>query len=229
VVNFAPILLEQIEEYAKQVNGYLHENAAITDPLLAALVSTSIPDDLEDRLKLIKDCLRANREHQINRYPAFQNWAEMAGWLEQHFEALGYINNQYISDLLVWYHLAWMGETVKLKDSRIQHLIQKGYGYTLHDRIELVEIIGELLANVLCSYKNLVKKGQLELSVTPYAHPIMPLLLDLQSTHEAMPGAMLPELPAYPGGAERVSWHLSKGVETFKRFFGFQTQRLLAI
>jgi len=50
----------------------------------------------------------------------------------------------------------------------------------------------------------------------------MPLLLDLNTTREAMPEAPLPELSAYPGGEERVKWHLEKGVQTFKRLFGFK-------
>ncbi len=93
-----------------------------------------------------------------------------------------------------------MGETVKLTDSRVKRLIEKGSDYTLHDRIEIVEVIAEQLSSVICRYKVLARKGQVELSVTPYAHPIMPLLLDLNSTHEAMPNAPLPELDAYPGG-----------------------------
>ncbi len=222
VVNFAPILLEQIEEYAKQVAGYLHDGISITDPLLAALVDPSIPSDPEERMKLVKDCMRANRERQINRYPAFKKLVEMAEWLEQHYDSLNYVNSQFISDMLVWYHLAWMGETVKLTDNRVKRLIEKGSGYTLHERVEITEIIGEQLANVICRYKVLARKGQIELSVTPYAHPIMPLLLDLNSTLEAIPNAPLPELDAYPGGEERVKWHLEKGVQTFQRFFGFK-------
>ncbi len=88
VVNFAPILLEQIEEYARQVNGYLHDRISITDPLLAALVDPSIPADPEQRMKLVKDCMRANRERQINRYPAFKRLVEMADWLEHHYDVL---------------------------------------------------------------------------------------------------------------------------------------------
>lgn len=222
VVNFAPILLEQIEEYARQVNGFLHGRASITDPLLASLAESSIPEDPGLRMKLVKDCMRANRERQINRYPAFQRLIDMADCLEQHYDSLIYLNGQFISDILVWYHLAWMGETVKLTDSRVKRLIEKGSRYTLHDRIELVEVIAEQLTNVICRYKELAIKGQIELSVTPYAHPIMPLLLDLNTTHEAMPDAPLPELSAYPGGEERVLWHLEKGAQTFKRFFGFE-------
>ena len=221
VVNFAPILLEQIEEYAKQVNGYLNHHTAITDKLLAALVSDKMPDDLEERLNLLKNCLKANRDRQINRYTAFKRLADMTDWLDHHFDALRYVNDQFIIDMLVWYHLAWMGETVKLKDSRVQHLIEKGSGYTQHDRLELLQIIGEQLSSVIQRYKVLARKGQVELSVTPYAHPIMPLLLDIQSTYEAMPYAQLPHLTRYAGGKDRVKWHINKGIETFERFFGF--------
>ena len=220
VINFAPILLEQIEEYANQVNGYLHNDLSIKDPLLAALVAPGIPEDPEDRLKLVKDCMRANRDRQINRYPAFVKLVEMTEWLEQHYGSLCYVNAQFIHDILVWYHLAWMGETVKLTDSRVKYLIEKGSGYTQHDRIEIVQIIGELLANVIRRYKVLARKGQIELSVTPYAHPIIPLLLDLNTTLEAMPDGDLPELNGYPGGEDRVKWHIEKGIQTFKRFFG---------
>ena len=220
VINFAPILLEQIEDYANQVSGYLRNGVAITDPLLAALVAPTIPEEPEDRLRLVKDCMRANRERQINRYPAFVKLVEMTEWLEQHYGSLSYVNAQFIHDILVWYHLAWMGETVKLTDSRIKYLIEKGTCYSIHDRIEVVQIIGELLANVIRRYKVLARKGQIELSVTPYAHPIIPLLLDLNTTLEAMPDADLPELNGYPGGEDRVQWHLEKGIQTFKRFFG---------
>jgi alpha-amylase/alpha-mannosidase (GH57 family) len=220
VVNFAPILLEQIEDYTKQINGYLHDRIAIKDGLLSALVSPTIPADIETRLGLIKDCMRANRERQINRYPAFQRLIEMAEWLKNHHDGINYVNSQFITDILVWYHLAWMGETVKLSDSRIKRLIAQGSEYTLHDRVELLEIIGEIHTNLLGRYKSLAKKGRIELSVTPYAHPIMPLMLDIKSAHEAMPNAPLPALSIYSGGEKRVRWHLKKGIETFERFFG---------
>ena len=106
VVNFAPILLEQIEAYANQVQAYLRNGLTINDPLLAALVAPTIPEDPEDRLQLVNDCLRANRDRQINRYPAFQKLVEMSQWLQQHYGSLCYVNAQFIHDILVWYHLA---------------------------------------------------------------------------------------------------------------------------
>ena len=222
VVNFAPILLEQIEDYSNQLNGFLHDRIAIKDPLLAALADPSVSAHPEHRLKLLHDCRKASRDRQINRYPTFAKLTEMAEWIQTHQDAVNYVNAQFVTDILVWYHLAWMGETVKLTDFRVQRLIEKGSGFSLHDRIELLEIIRDLLSKVLYRYKSLARKGRIELSVTPYAHPILPLLLNIRSACEAMPGVQLPELENYPGGAERVQWHLSAGVATFKHFFGFE-------
>ncbi|OAI17617.1 glycoside hydrolase [Methylomonas lenta] len=224
VVNFAPILLEQIEDYSNQVSAFLQDRIGIKDPLLAALVDPSISADPEKRLKLVHDCRKASRERQINRYPMFRKLTEMAEWIQSHQDAINYVNSQFITDILVWYHLAWMGETVKLTDTRVQRLIEKGSGFSLHDRIEILEIIRDLLSKVLYRYKSLARKGRIELSVTPYAHPIMPLMLDLNSALDATPQALMPVLEAYPGGEQRVQWHLAKGVETFKHFFGFEPQ-----
>lgn len=224
VVNFAPILLEQIEDYSNQVSNYLQDRVAVRDPLLAALLEPSVSGDIEKRLKLLHDCRKANRDRQINRYPAFRKLMEMSDWIQAHPDGVNYVNAQFIFDNLVWYHLVWMGETVKLTDSRVQRLIEKAGGYSLHDRIEVVEIIGDLLSKVLYRYKSLAIKGRIELSVTPYAHPIMPLMLDINSARESQPTATLPKLEQYPGGEERVVWHLRKGVETFKHFFGFEPQ-----
>jgi len=224
VVNFAPILLEQIEDYSNQVNSFLLDRIAIKDPFLAALVEPSVSADPENRLALLHDCRKANRERQIDRYPAFRKLTEMAEWIQTHQDAINYVNAQFVTDIVVWYHLAWMGETVKLTDVRVQRLIEKGSGFSLHDRIELLEIIRDLLSKVIYRYKSLARKGRIELSVTPYAHPIMPLMLDINSALEAMPNAQMPVLDQYPGGEERVRWHLAKGLATFKHFFGFEPQ-----
>jgi alpha-amylase/alpha-mannosidase (GH57 family) len=221
VVNFTPILLEQIDDYSRQISAYLQGNGVIKDPLLCALVDPALPTERERRMALIKDCLRANEQHLIKRFKVYQHLAAMGHWLDENHSALMYIDNQYLADLLVWYHLAWMGETVRRSDIRIRRLIEKGSGFTFEDRRTLLEVIGELLATVFSRYRVLAERGQIELSVTPYAHPIVPLLLDLQSATEAMPDASLPLCSDYPGGEERVRWHIRHGLDVFQRIFGF--------
>ena len=72
VINFAPILLQQIDDYSQQVQRYFNENTMIKDPLLNALVDPTLPATPEYRHSLIKSCLRANEQHVIGRFDAYQ-------------------------------------------------------------------------------------------------------------------------------------------------------------
>ena len=220
VVNFAPVLLEQLSDYAGQVNGFLSENKGIRDPLLAALVCPVQPGKREQRMELVNACLRANELRSIKRFEHYQKLAEMAGWFHKHPAGIQYVSDQFITDLLVWYHLAWMGETVRRSNDLVKQLMEKGTGFTLHDRRQLLKLIGELLSSVIDRYRELAEKGQIELSMSPYAHPILPLLLDIHSARDAMPDVSMPRLADYPGGEERADWHIREGIATFEQYFG---------
>lgn len=220
VVNFAPILLEQIEEYCRQVTAYLDGEGAITDPLLAALAEPALPGDAEDQLALIRKCLHANEERMIGRFEPYQRLAHLARYYETHPKTLLYASSQFLADLLVWYHLSWLAESARRADARIIALQDKARNYSLHDRRELLQILLELMASVIPRYRALADQGKVELTMSPYAHPIVPLLLDLGSAREAMPDVQLPINHAYPGGRERALWHLQQGRETFARVFG---------
>ncbi len=220
VINFAPILVEQIEDCIGQIGDYLNGHGAIRDPLLAELVEPALPGDKHERLKLMQDCLRANRERIIQRFKPYQQLATMAQWYEEHPGNLIYASNQFLADLLVWYHLGWMAESVRRTDPRIRRLQEKACNYTLHDRRELLQVILEQMESIIPRYRALADRGQIELCMSPYAHPIVPLLLDMESAREAMPGVALPLTTQYPGGEERVRWHIQRGREVFERAFG---------
>jgi len=222
VINFTPTLLEQIDDYAQQIRAYLEHGEVIKDDMLDNLVQTVLPASPEKRLDIVKNSLRANEERLIKRYHQYERLAEQAHFLETHPEAIIYLHDQYLVDLLVWFHLAWMGETVRRSDIRIRKLLDKGHGFNIDDRHEVLRIIGELCANVIGRYRSLSQRGQVELSMTPYAHPIMPLLFDIQSAREAMPEVTLPTCEHYPDGAHRVDWHVEKGMAVFEKYFGFR-------
>lgn len=221
VVNFAPILLEQLDDYRQQVAAFNADTTPISDSLLNALGSAVLPTDQETCLQLMQACLRANQKRLIDRFPAFKMLVDLARWALKHPAALHYLGDQFLADLLVWYHLAWMGETVRRKDLRVKRLQEKAHHYSMHDRRELMEVIGDILDSLIPRYRALAESGRVELSVTPYAHPIVPLLLDIESAQEAMPEAPLPDGRGYPGGEERAVWHIRRGREVFERFFGF--------
>lgn len=223
VVNFAPILIEQINDYASQVNAYIKDGVRIKDPLLDALVLDEAASG-EHSVFLMRSCLRVHEDRFINRFPAYRRLADMAAILLESPDMLLYIGEHFITDIVVWYHLAWIGETVRRNDERIKSLVEKSVNFNAEDRQVLMQVIGELLSTVLGRYRKLSESGQVELSMTPYAHPIVPLMLDINSAREAMPDVTLPEVEQYPGGEERVRWHFNKGIETFRHFFGIKPQ-----
>ncbi len=222
VVNFVPVLLEQLDDYVEQITDWLTRGRRIKDPLLAALAGPGLPRDQASRRNLMSACLRANEKHMRGRFRTFRRLTDIVRMVDEHAESSEYLNDQFIIDLMVWYHLAWMGEYPRVNDIRVKSLEKKRKGYNTEDRYKLVECIGDLLSSTIERYKKLAQSGRIELSVTPYAHPILPLLLDLGSAREAMPDVLLPESRSYPGGEERCRWHIHKGIESFERYFGFK-------
>jgi alpha-amylase/alpha-mannosidase (GH57 family) len=222
VVNFAPTLIEQIADYDQQLKSRFKGTGRLKDPMLIALDSPVQPVNIEERKTLISACLRANDEKLIAPFPHFAKLAKMAREFIEESDRLAYINDQFMIDLLVWYHLAWIGESVRRTDTRIQALMKKSHAFDFHDRRQLMTVISELLDGLIPRYRRLAESGQVELSVTPYAHPIVPLLLDINSASEAMPDVELPEITNYPGGEERAHWHMVEGLRVFESFFGFK-------
>ncbi len=228
VINFTPTLLEQIDDYTSQLKQFFSNkdrsdaHGYITDPFLAVLAGKNIPGDKSLRTCLIKSCLKANKDRLIDRFPAYKNLTEMAQWVMDKSPKIHYLNDQFIYDILVWYHLSWFGETVKRNNSTIKKLINKKYHYSYHDRIVLLKIITKLISGIIPRYKKLSKIGQIELSVSPYSHPIMPLIIDINSARDAMPDATLPRHKNYPGGVERLTWHINEGLQVFEDHFGFK-------
>ena len=221
IVNFTPILLEQIDDYATQIANFLSEQSPIGDPLLSALASPTLPIQSLDQKKLIYWCSRSNEQHVIQRFPVYERLLKLSEKLEESPDSIEYINDQYIHDLLVWYHLCWLAENVRRTDIRIKRLLKKEHTFDLHDRHELLTVIGEHMSSIIPRYRNLAESKQIELSTTPYAHPIVPLLVDLKCTTDAMPDAPLPSHDVYPGGVERSRWHIEKSISVFEQYFGF--------
>ncbi|ODB86134.1 glycoside hydrolase [Candidatus Thiodiazotropha endoloripes] len=222
VVNFAPVLLEQIDDYSEQIAAWLKTGQLIKDPLLAALAGPGLPVDEAYRKELISACMRANEHRLISRFKHFNELADLVKHTLENDRMVGYLNDQCLVDLLVWYHLAWVGECQRVNDLRVRSLQAKGRGFNSDDRRRLMELIGEVLQGLPGRYTDLAKSGQVELSVTPYAHPIVPLMIDMDSAKDALPSIHMPDLEQYPGGESRARWHMRKGLEVFEKHFGFR-------
>ena len=227
VVNFAPVLLEQLDDYAQQLDAMLTAGVPTQDHLLNFLAGIEpIPTDPTARLALIQACQRCHAPRMIHPYPAFHRLLRMIGatdeagvgslGLQWH---LSYLSEQYFLDLLTWYHLAWLGYSLK-QTPLAKTLLAQGADYSVADRRALLELMQGCLAGLIPRYKALADRGQIELSMTPYGHPIVPLLNDFKNMRDAQPDAPAPHAAGYPGGVERSRWHIQEGLAVFEHYFG---------
>ena len=216
--NFVPILLDQLEDYAAQF-----KQQKIKDPLLSMLAADSLDCVSKEHCQLIvESCFKSHHEKMLLPYAQYQRLFNLYQVASQagDYTNLEYFSSQYKADLLVWYHLAWMGESVKRTSPLIQALIAKGSQFTLSDRIALFNLIGEVIINLIPRYKALQISGQIEITSTPHHHPILPLLIDFKSTQDVMPNAPLPAHEQYIGGTDRAIKHLQEAKQSHKRRFG---------
>jgi alpha-amylase/alpha-mannosidase (GH57 family) len=227
VVNFAPVLLEQLDDYALQLDVLLKQGKPTQDHMLNLLSGVErIPSDVASRQRIVQDCQRCHAPRMIHPYPAFHRLVHMvspSGALDKtdlqwH---LSYLSEQYFLDLLTWYHLAWLGHSLR-KLPLVQRLMAQEKGFSASDRHELLHLMQHCMAGLIPRYRALAERGQVELSMTPYGHPIVPLLNDFANLRDVLPDVPVPESPAYPGGAERARWHLQHGVKVFEHYFGMK-------
>lgn len=215
VVNFSPHLMVQIEDYARLIKRFLDRGEAIGDRILDALGGIE-PKGQDAGVALLSSALRA---HDTNMKQRFRPYAALCERTEQALRESTLPGDQDRADLLVWYCLAWMGEFARREYPLIQRLTEKAVNFSLSDRLDLLALIGDQIASILPRYRRLAEQGKVELSVTPWSHPILPLLLDFESARESMPDVDLPGM-SYPGGEERCNWHLQRAINYFEKRFG---------
>lgn len=215
--NFVPILLEQLEDYVAQF-----DLGRIRDPLLHLLQVQDLEHiEPAERRLILDSCFHSNHDSMLQPYPQYRRLHELFRLVDgQDRRGLDYLSGAYLADLLTWYHLVWVGETERRSDPLFGRLMAKGSGFVHGDRLQLFDAIGVIMRRLLGRYRALAADGRVELSSTPHAHPIGPLLLDFGAAHDTLPDARLPRAPTYPGGADRVRWHLREAVSTHERCFG---------
>ena len=222
VVNFVPVLIEQIEDYVDQFASGIYR-----DPLLRLLASPD-PDSLqvEDRQWVLDTCFRCNHATMLTPFSAYQHLHDLFQQCARTGDpsSLQYLSGAYFADLLTWYHLAWTGESERRKSPLLAELMARGTGFGLADRLNLLKLIGSILSGLIPRYRNLQDRGQIELSATPYAHPLAPLLLDFTVARESQPDVPLPATSCYPGGETRVLRHLDAASSSHAQHFGLPPQ-----
>jgi alpha-amylase/alpha-mannosidase (GH57 family) len=194
-VNLVPSLVVQLEAYRR---GQIHD----TDFDL----SRRSADDLSeaDCLYLMDHFFMAHVEHMIRPYDRYYElYRRRNATVDTAKRALRRFRPADLRDLQVWWNLTWVHPLAIEQDPELAQLVQKGRGFTESDKDFLLDRHLELLGRIVPAYRALADDGQVELTTTPFYHPIVPLLWDKRLAREAMPNVDLPRfLNAYPEDAQ---------------------------
>ncbi len=217
VVNFTPVLLEQLEDYAEQF-----ASGRLRDPLLRLLArpaGEAVSE--EERALIVERCFPPEHAEMAQPFAAYESLRALYKVLKAHDAGtLHHLSDQYFYDLLVWHHLRWTGETVRRASPIITRLMAIGTRFSYADRKALFDLIGEVVRGVLPRYARLAASARVEISTTPYHHPLAPLLISFEAAREAMAGVALPASPGYPGGFGRVRSQLDSAIAAHAGRFG---------
>ena len=180
--NLVPSLLIQLCDYV--------ENNAEDQILRLTLTK---PEDLttEQKAFILKHFFMANREQMIKPYPRYWELWQKHQINPGQQRMQSDFSNQDFRDLQVWYNLCWTGEAHKSKSPFID-LIKKNRNFTETDKQTLITAQRDILAAVIPKHKQAASRGQIELSVSPFYHPILPLLCDTDIAKISMPSITLP-------------------------------------
>jgi alpha-amylase/alpha-mannosidase (GH57 family) len=194
--NITPPLIEQL---------LLYQNPLDNDYFLNLWYKE--PNELTQSQKdwLIKTCKSANYEMMVKKNPYY---------LELYHKDI--LSDKEIIDIEVLFMLAWSGPYLRLHSGVIQELLTKE-SFSSQNKIELFDILVDFVAKILPFYSSLLKSKQIALSTTPYNHPILPLLVDMDNVKKSNPNSTPPEdsISLYDDAKEQVA----RAIELYKDVF----------
>ncbi len=207
--NLVPSLLTQIQDYAA---GSAH------DPFLDVASRPARDLTADERRFALQYLFQANPVHLIGRYPRYAElWERMQGSGATPERAEKYFQLQDFTDLQVLSQIAWFDEFF-LQEPEIAQLVRKGRGFSLEEQKFVISHQRELIGKVIPAHVEAARKGRIEISTSPFYHPILPLLCDTNEGAVSTHGLSLPQNRfRHPDDARE---QLQRGLDLHETVFG---------
>ena len=211
--NLVPSLMTQIQDY---------EQGTAQDPFLKVAATPAKDLTLQQRLFALQYLFQANPANLIGRYPRYKELFDKFGGhgfvperAEKYFQARDF------TDLQVLSQIAWFDEFF-LEEKDVADLIKKERDYSLEDQSYVIARERQLIGKVLPAYADAAKKGSIEISATPFYHPILPLVCDTNEGAISSPGLPLPQNRfRHPEDAKE---QLVRALDMHQQVFGVRPQ-----
>ena len=201
--NFVPSLLDQVDDAARggadRLFALLARDPATLDP--------AERDEVARRTRVAPDW-------------AFDRWrayAALAARVRSAPRPGAALNDAELLALETFFLLGWLDPMFHGEPEAAAAIATLPHPL-ISDREALLALHRRLIGDVVPAYRALAERGQIELSASPYNHPILPLLVDVRHALRARPGTLLPSEPfAAPEDAEA---QIARALERHAAVFG---------
>ncbi len=211
-INLVPSLLAQLDDFSKN---------QVSDPWLEKTLIPAKQLKEDDKVWILEHFFYCNWDTMIFPNKRYGELFEKRGRTSSREEIKrkrAYFSAQDFLDLQVWFNLAWMDPYWQERDALVKDLYRKGQHFTEADKSALIDKQREICGMIAQKHKELWDRGQIEISTTPFYHPILPLLCDTDAAQIAMPGSLKPKQRfQHP---EDAQLQVEKALDFMERTFG---------
>ncbi len=202
--NFTPVLWDQIEKY-------IHGGE---DKELAVIRKNTADLNDDERRFLMKKLVTGNYPTMIKPYDRYDRLYQKIK--SPNGDHPGILSEQDFRDLIAWRILTWIDPITRERDERFNSLFKKGKNYTEEEKNRLIDASLEIIREIPEIYRKLAEENRVEITTTPYYHPILPLLINSDSAREALPHLEMPFHFSFADDAER---HILRAIKKHESIF----------
>jgi Alpha-amylase/alpha-mannosidase len=199
--NLVPSLMKQLQIYSENPSSCKFLN------LLKKEVDEISATEKDYLLKIL---FSANLTTMIKPIPRYFQ-------IYQKYMTTQNLTNQDFLDLQVLFLLSWTGNYLRENNHYIKTLFEKGKDFTQAEKEKLINVLLNFLKEIIPYYKKLEREGKIEITTTPYYHPILPLLLNIESARESKPDISLPKITA--NFKEDAVYHVKSALDEYQSIF----------
>ena len=212
--NLVPSLLEQLVDYS--------ENKA-RDIYLETSRKRASELEEGEKVFILENFFLANWDNMIKPFPRYYELLVKRGprlIKSDLVRSIKYFTESDFLDLQVFFNLCWIDPLFRSNDPDLKMLSEKGRNYTEEDKAVVLEKQHRILNKIIPAYKDMAGSGQVELSFSPFYHPILPLLCNTDIARVGMPNVRLPRQRfLHPEDAEK---QISMGIDYFEKVFQYR-------
>ena len=214
-INIVPALLDELIQYTEEGFNDIHSSLTVSD--IEELARS-------EKEYILNNFFNSKYETMIYNYPTYRKLFKKR--FASNSITVDDFSNQEFSDLMALFNLSWIDPTHYERYPELEKLAKKGHNYTQKDRIKIIEFHKEIIKEIIPTYKRYIKEGRIELTTSPYYHPIMPILCDYETAAKKLPNRE--NLPINFDLTDDAHHHVKSALDRIQEVFGIRPRGMWA-